>query len=92
MRPKSVIINPSYYFSSTIGDDIEICVTGDYSPPDSSVGYLGDFEITRVWLPSDPMKTDLQSCLSNVQLERLESEGYAYASEAESERKRNKYF
>lgn len=75
------------YFDSTVGDDVDVRVAGDYSRPDPSVGYLGDFEVTRVWIPSDPLGTDIQSLLSATQFERLESEGWQIVSKVEAEKK-----
>lgn len=60
-------------FTTTIGDDIEVEVAGDYDKPDRSVGYSGSFQVNTVTLPGSGV--DLSSLLDKKTEERLEEKG-----------------
>lgn len=74
-----------YSFSTTIGDDVEIDVIGDYDKPDKSVGYSGSFWVEQVFLKND--NVDIFSILSDKQIEKLEYAALDRVASLEFERK-----
>lgn len=64
------------FFTTSAGDDVELCVAGTFSAPERNCGWTGNFDITRVWLPSDPTGTDIHSLLTQLQIDRIEQEGF----------------
>lgn len=64
------------FFTSSIGDDVEVCVAGTYSAPERDCNWGGNFDISHVWLPSDPKGTDIHSLLTQLQIDRIEREGF----------------
>ena len=69
-------------FESTIGDDIAVCVKGDYTPVDRSVGIDSpQYCVTHVWLPSDLQQVNILSLTLIRTGERLSCEGAKIMSE-----------
>lgn len=74
-----MIKSKKFSFSSTIGDDIEVDVSGEWCPPEKDIGYSGNYYIDEITLPSH--STNLTSVLSVGTLARLIEEGFNKGSE-----------
>ena len=74
-------------FNATIGDDIDVVVTGDYSAPDDSCGYQGQFDISTVCLDYDVLERNLSSIIKLDEYETLEERGACEAEKALREAK-----
>ena len=76
MMDLKIVRKPDPDFETEIGDGIEITVWGDFSAPDRSAGYHGDYEINKVAITTDLNGTDILSLLSDGQIETIRHEGW----------------
>lgn len=60
-------------FQTTVGDGIEVDVSGSYDKPDVSVRYFGSFEVESVCLQNDSI--NIISLLTDKQIDVLEWRG-----------------
>lgn len=74
-------------FKTSIGDDLDVVVTGDYSAPDDSVGYQGQFDISTVCLEFDVLERNLASIIKLNEYEALEGKGACEGEKASREAK-----
>jgi hypothetical protein len=74
-----------HIFSTTVGDDIVVTVEGGYDRGDASTGWPAGYSIDLVYLEKDRSRVDIQSLLSDAQLDRLATEGHEYSVEGIAE-------
>lgn len=77
--------NPSY-LTTTIST-VELCVAGEYDPPDLAMNWNGGFSINKIWIETDPKATDIQYLLDDVHIQQIEHEGYMAGHEDAAEKK-----
>lgn len=74
-----------FSFDAFIGDDIKVCVTGDYDKPDRSVGYWGSFDVEEV--TTFDSNVNIISLLDDKAIQRLEDKAMDAYRDAQDDAK-----
>jgi hypothetical protein len=67
--------------ASTRLEGVELRYEGEYSQADPGVGWHAGFTIYKVWLASDPRKTDIYDLLRDTIRDMLADDGLRTAQE-----------